>query len=196
MEKLMVAKSRMRGDDETVLCATRYGNVMASRGSVIPLFIEQIKTGKPMTVTDPSMTRFLMSLDDSVDLVLHAFEHGRQGDIFVQKAPASTVGDLAVALRELFGSSTELRVIGTRHGEKLYESLLSREEMAHADDMGRYYRVPADDRDLNYNKYFVEGETRVSSLEDYTSHNTERLDVSQIKALLMKLDYVRGALDA
>jgi UDP-N-acetylglucosamine 4,6-dehydratase len=157
MEKLMVAKSRMRGDDETVLCATRYGNVMASRGSVIPLFIEQIKTGKPMTVTDPSMTRFLMSLDDSVDLVLHAFEHGRQGDIFVQKAPASTVGDLAVALRELFGSSTELRVIGTRHGEKLYESLLSREEMAHADDMGRYYRVPADDRDLNYNKYFVEG---------------------------------------
>jgi UDP-glucose 4-epimerase len=149
-----------------------------------------------MTVTDPSMTRFLMSLDDSVDLVLHAFEHGRQGDIFVQKAPASTVGDLAVALRELFGSSTELRVIGTRHGEKLYESLLSREEMAHADDMGRYYRVPADDRDLNYNKYFVEGETRVSSLEDYTSHNTERLDVSQIKALLMKLDYVRGALDA
>lgn len=196
MEKLMVAKSRMRGDDETVLCATRYGNVMASRGSVIPLFIEQIKTGKPMTVTDPSMTRFLMSLDDSVDLVLHAFEHGRQGDIFVQKAPASTVGDLAVALRELFGSSTELRVIGTRHGEKLYESLLSREEMAHADDMGRYYRVPADDRDLNYNKYFVEGETRVSLLEDYTSHNTERLDVSQIKALLMKLDYVRGALDA
>jgi UDP-N-acetylglucosamine 4,6-dehydratase len=196
MEKLMVAKSRMRGDDETVLCATRYGNVMASRGSVIPLFIAQIKTGKPMTVTDPSMTRFLMSLDDSVDLVLHAFEHGRQGDIFVQKAPASTVGDLAVALRELFGSSTELRVIGTRHGEKLYESLLSREEMAHADDMGRYYRVPADDRDLNYNKYFVEGETRVSSLEDYTSHNTERLDVSQIKALLMKLDYVRGALDA
>jgi UDP-glucose 4-epimerase len=196
MEKLMVAKSRMRGDDETVLCATRYGNVMASRGSVIPLFIEQIKTGKPMTVTDPSMTRFLMSLDDSVDLVLHAFEHGRQGDIFVQKAPASTVGDLAVALRELFGSSTELRVIGTRHGEKLYESLLSREEMAHADDMGRYYRVPADDRDLNYNKYFVEGETRVSALEDYTSHNTERLDVAQIKSLLLKLDYVRSALDA
>lgn len=196
MEKLMVAKSRMRGDGETVLCATRYGNVMASRGSVIPLFIGQIQTGKPMTVTDPSMTRFLMSLDDSVDLVLHAFEHGRQGDIFVQKAPASTVGDLAIALRELFASNVELRVIGTRHGEKLYESLLSREEMAHADDMGRYYRVPADDRDLNYNKYFVEGETRVSSLEDYTSHNTERLDVAQIKTLLMKLDYVRSALDA
>lgn len=196
MEKLMVAKSRMRGDGETVLCATRYGNVMASRGSVIPLFVDQMKSGKPLTVTDPSMTRFLMSLDDSVDLVLHAFEHGRQGDIFVQKAPASTVGDLAIALRELFHSNVELRVIGTRHGEKLYESLLSREEMAHADDMGRYYRVPADDRDLNYNKYFVEGETRVSSLEDYTSHNTERLDVAEIKSLLLKLDYVRSMLDA
>lgn len=196
MEKLMVAKARMRGEGETVLCATRYGNVMASRGSVIPLFIDQMKAGKSLTVTDPSMTRFLMSLEDSVDLVLHAFEHGRQGDIFVQKAPASTVGDLAMALRELFASDAELRIIGTRHGEKLYESLLSREEMARADDMGRYYRVPADDRDLNYNKYFVEGETRVSSLEDYTSHNTERLDVEQIKALLMKLDYVRSELDA
>lgn len=196
MEKLMVAKARMRGEGETVLCATRYGNVMASRGSVIPLFIDQMKAGKPLTLTDPSMTRFLMSLEDSVDLVLHAFEHGRQGDIFVQKAPASTVGDLAMALRELFASDAELRIIGTRHGEKLYESLLSREEMARADDMGRYYRVPADDRDLNYNKYFVEGETRVSSLEDYTSHNTERLNVEQIKALLMKLDYVRGELDA
>ena len=137
-----------------------------------------------------------MSLEDSVDLVLHAFEHGRQGDIFVQKAPASTVGDLAMALRELFASNAELRIIGTRHGEKLYESLLSREEMARADDMGRYYRVPADDRDLNYNKYFVEGETRVSSLEDYTSHNTERLNIEQIKTLLMKLDYVRSELDA
>ncbi len=196
MEKLMVAKARMRGEGETVLCATRYGNVMASRGSVIPLFIDQMKSGKPLTVTDPSMTRFLMSLEDSVDLVLYAFEHGRQGDIFVQKAPASTVGDLAMALRELFASDAELRIIGTRHGEKLYESLLSREEMARADDMGRYYRVPADDRDLNYNKYFVEGETRVSSLEDYTSHNTERLDVEQIKALLMKLDYVRSELNA
>jgi len=192
----MVAKARMRGEGETVLCATRYGNVMASRGSVIPLFIDQMKAGKPLTLTDPSMTRFLMSLEDSVDLVLHAFEHGRQGDIFVQKAPASTVGDLAMALRELFASNAELRIIGTRHGEKLYESLLSREEMARADDMGRYYRVPADDRDLNYNKYFVEGETRVSSLEDYTSHNTDRLDIEQIKALLMKLDYVRSELDA
>ncbi len=196
MEKLMVAKARMRGEGETVLCATRYGNVMASRGSVIPLFIDQMKAGKPLTLTDPSMTRFLMSLEDSVDLVLHAFEHGRQGDIFVQKAPASTVGDLAMALRELFASNAELRIIGTRHGEKLYESLLSREEMARADDMGRYYRVPADDRDLNYNKYFVEGETRVSSLEDYTSHNTERLNIEQIKTLLMKLDYVRSELDA
>ncbi|MCK6406635.1 MAG: polysaccharide biosynthesis protein [Rhodocyclaceae bacterium] len=196
MEKLMVAKARMRSDGETVLCATRYGNVMASRGSVIPLFIDQMKAGKPLTLTDPSMTRFLMSLEDSVDLVLHAFEHGRQGDIFVQKAPASTVGDLAMALRELFSSASELRIIGTRHGEKLYESLLSREEMARADDMGRYYRVPADDRDLNYNKYFVEGETRVSGLEDYTSHNTDRLDIEQIKALLMKLDYVRSELDA
>lgn len=196
MEKLMVAKARMRSEGETVLCATRYGNVMASRGSVIPLFIDQMKAGKPLTLTDPSMTRFLMSLEDSVDLVLHAFEHGRQGDIFVQKAPASTVGDLAMALRELFASNAELRIIGTRHGEKLYESLLSREEMARADDMGRYYRVPADDRDLNYNKYFVEGETRVSSLEDYTSHNTERLNIEQIKTLLMKLDYVRSELDA
>lgn len=196
MEKLMVAKARMRSDGETVLCATRYGNVMASRGSVIPLFIDQMKSGKSMTLTDPSMTRFLMSLEDSVDLVLHAFEHGRQGDIFVQKAPASTVGDLAMALRELFNSDSELRIIGTRHGEKLYESLLSREEMARADDMGRYYRVPADDRDLNYNKYFVEGETRVSSLEDYTSHNTERLGIEQIKTLLMKLDYVRTELNA
>lgn len=196
MEKLMVAKARMRSPGETVLCATRYGNVMASRGSVIPLFVEQMKAGKPLTVTDPNMTRFLMSLEDSVDLVLHAYEHAVQGDIFVQKAPASTVGDLAQALRELFDSRSEVRIIGTRHGEKLYESLLSREEMARADDMGRYYRVPADDRDLNYAKYFVEGETRVSTLEDYTSHNTERLNVEQVKALLMKLDFIREALNA
>lgn len=196
MEKLMVAKARMVDDGETVLCATRYGNVMASRGSVIPLFIKQIKEGKPLTVTDPRMTRFLMSLEDSVDLVLHAFANGHQGDIFVQKAPASTVGDLAIVLKELFSSSSEVRVIGTRHGEKLYESLLSREEMARAIDMNRYYRIPADDRDLNYNKYFVEGETRVSLLDDYTSHNTERLNVAQIKALLLKLEYVRSELDA
>lgn len=196
MEKLMVAKARMRREGETVLCATRYGNVMASRGSVIPLFVRQIKEGKPLTVTDPAMTRFLMSLEDSVDLVLHAFQHGRQGDIFVQKAPASTVGDLAQALLDLFQSTVAVRTIGTRHGEKLYESLLSREEMARAADMGRYYRIPADDRDLNYNKYFVEGETQVSSFDDYTSHNTERLDVSQVKALLMKLDFIQGALNA
>jgi len=196
MEKLMVAKARMRVEGETVLCATRYGNVMASRGSVIPLFVQQIRAGKPLTVTDPQMTRFLMSLEDSVDLVLHAFEHALQGDIFVQKAPASTVGDLAQALKDIFASDAGVRVIGTRHGEKLYESLLSREEMARAEDMGRYYRIPADDRDLNYNKYFVEGETRVSALDDYTSHNTERLDVGQVRALLMKLDFIREALNA
>ncbi|MDP2170204.1 MAG: polysaccharide biosynthesis protein [Rhodocyclaceae bacterium] len=196
MEKLMVAKARMRKEGETVLCATRYGNVMASRGSVIPLFVSQMKEGKPLTVTDPSMTRFLMSLEDSVDLVLHAFEHARQGDIFVQKAPASTVGDLAQALKELFASDAAIRIIGTRHGEKLYESLLSREEMARADDTDRYYRIPSDDRDLNYNKYFVEGETSVSDLDDYTSHNTERLNVEKVKALLMTLDFIRDEFNA
>lgn len=193
MEKLMVAKSRIQGLGDTVMSATRYGNVMASRGSVIPLFISQIQEGKDLTVTDPTMTRFLMSLEDSVDLVLHAFEHGTQGDIFVQKAPASTVGDLAQALIELFESTSKVRVIGTRHGEKLYESLVSREEMARAEDMGRYYRIPSDDRDLNYNKYFVQGETSISQAEDYTSHNTERLNVEQVKQLLMKLDYVQEA---
>ncbi len=196
MEKLTVAKSRMRGEGETVLCSTRYGNVMASRGSVIPLFISQIKEGKPLTVTDPSMTRFLMSLEDSVDLVLHAFEHAQQGDIFIQKAPASTVEVLACALNELFGQRSEVKVIGTRHGEKLYESLVSREEMAKAEDMGRYYRIPADNRDLNYNKYFVEGETKISEFDDYTSHNTERLDLGGVKQLLLKLDYIQEQLHA
>jgi UDP-N-acetylglucosamine 4,6-dehydratase/5-epimerase len=196
MEKLMVAKSRMRSEGETVLCATRYGNVMASRGSVIPLFVDQIKAGSPLTVTDPNMTRFLMSLEDSVDLVLHAFEHGNQGDIFVQKAPASTIGVLAQAMKDIFQSNNAIRIIGTRHGEKLYESLLSREEMAKAEEMDRYYRVPMDARDLNYNKYFVEGETRVSALDDYTSHNAERLNVEQVKALLSKLDVIREALNA
>jgi UDP-N-acetylglucosamine 4,6-dehydratase len=196
MEKLMVAKARMRRDGETVLCATRYGNVMASRGSVIPLFVKQMKNGQALTVTDPLMTRFLMSLEDSVDLVLHAFQHGRQGDIFVQKASASTVGDLAQALKELFANDVPLRVIGTRHGEKLYESLLSREEMARAVDMGQYFCVPADDRDLNYNKYFIEGEPQVSSFDDYTSHNTDRLNVEQVKALLMKLDFIKDELNA
>lgn len=195
-EKLMVAKSRMQHDCETVFCATRYGNVMASRGSVIPLFVSQIKDGKALTVTDPNMTRFLMSLDDSVDLVLYAFEHGQQGDIFVQKAPASTVADLAQALVEMFGSKVETRIIGTRHGEKLYESLISREEMAHARDMGDYYRIPADNRDLNYAKYFSDGEEIISLSEDYTSHSTNRLDVEQIKALLMKLDFIKEELNA
>jgi UDP-glucose 4-epimerase len=196
MERLMVAKARMQRPGETVFCATRYGNVMASRGSVIPLFVEQMKQNKHLTLTDPAMTRFLMSLDDSVDLVIHAFENADQGDIFVQKAPASTVQDLAQALKELFRSDSEIKIIGTRHGEKLYESLLSREEMAKAEDMEQYYRVPMDGRDLNYNKFFVDGEARVSSFEDYTSHNTARLDVSGVKRLLMKLPLIRSALDA
>jgi len=195
MEKLMVAKSRMQGEGETVICATRYGNVMASRGSVIPLFVSQLKEGKALTVTDPNMTRFLMSLEDSVDLVLYAFEHGQQGDIFVQKAPASTVADLAEGLKELFAKDNEVRVIGTRHGEKLYESLISREEMAHAQDLGGYYRIPADNRDLNYAKYFSEGEEKISHFDDYTSHNTERLTVEQIKALLLKLDFIKEELN-
>jgi UDP-N-acetylglucosamine 4,6-dehydratase len=195
MEKFVVAKARMQGEAETVLCATRYGNVMASRGSVIPLFVDQIKSGAPLTITDPNMTRFLMSLEDSVDLVIYAFQHGKQGDIFVQKAPASTVEDLAQALKELFNSKTSVRVIGTRHGEKLYESLISREEMAKAVDLGDYYRIPADNRDLNYAQYYSEGEEKISHLEDYTSHNTKRLDVAGIKKLLLKLDYIKEELD-
>ncbi len=196
MERLMVAKARMNISSDTIMCATRYGNVMASRGSVIPLFLDQIKKNKDLTVTDPKMTRFLMSLDDSVDLVLHAFENADQGDIFVQKAPASTVQDLAQALKELFNSDSDIKIIGTRHGEKLYESLLSREEMTKAEDMKRYYRVPMDGRDLNYNKFFDDGEANVSVADDYTSHNTTRLDVSGIKELLMKLPLIRSELDA
>lgn len=196
MEKLMVAKARMQNEGETVFCATRYGNVMASRGSVIPLFVSQLKEGKPLTLTDPNMTRFLMSLEDSVDLVLYAFEHGKPGDIFVQKAPAATVSDLAQALKELFSRDNPVRVIGTRHGEKLYESLLSREEMAHAEDRGGYYRIPADNRDLNYAKYFSDGEEKVAHFDDYTSHNTERLGVEQVKNLLLKLDYIQEQLHA
>ena len=195
-EKLMVAKARMQSEGETVFCATRYGNVMASRGSVIPLFVSQLKEGKPLTLTDPNMTRFLMSLEDSVDLVLYAYEHGQQGDIFVQKAPASTVADLAQALIEIFPKGNEIRIIGTRHGEKLYESLISREEMAHAHDMGGYYRIPADNRDLNYAKYFSEGEEKISHMDDYTSHNTDRLSVEEIKELLLKLDYIEEELNA
>jgi UDP-glucose 4-epimerase len=189
-EKLMLAKARTQGDTETVLCATRYGNVMASRGSVIPLFVSQLKAGKPLTVTDPNMTRFLMSLEDSVDLVLYAFEHGKQGDIFVQKAPASTVADLAQAVNELFGKNEPVRIIGTRHGEKLYEALLSREEMVAADDLGGYYRVPPDLRDLNYGKFVEQGEVKISEATDYNSHNTERLDMVGMQALLMKLRFM------
>jgi UDP-N-acetylglucosamine 4,6-dehydratase len=196
MEKVMVAHSRQCDPSRTVLSATRYGNVMASRGSVIPLFLQQMKEGRAVTITDPRMTRFLMSLEESVDLVLYAFRHASPGDIFVQKAPASTVGDLAQALLELTGSRSEIKVIGTRHGEKLFESLISREEMVRAEDLSSYYRIPADSRDLNYDKYFIKGETAISTLEDYTSHNTKRLDIEGTKQLLMKLDIVREAINA
>jgi len=196
MEKVMVAKSRLCDPETTVLSATRYGNVMASRGSVIPLFVDQLLAGKPLTVTDPSMTRFLMSLDESVDLVLYAFEHARPGDIFVQKAPACTVGDLALALRELLGRKNEIKVIGTRHGEKLFESLVSREEMSRAEDLGGYYRIPADSRDLNYDKYFVEGQPEIAQIEDYTSHNTRRLNVAEVKEVVGRLEMVQEAMRA
>jgi UDP-N-acetylglucosamine 4,6-dehydratase/5-epimerase len=194
MEKVMVARARLLTESETLLCATRYGNVMASRGSVIPLFVAQLKAGKPLTITDPNMTRFLMSLDDSVDLVLHAFRHGVQGDIFVQKSPASTIGDLVQALKELFRKDNPVHIVGTRHGEKLYESLVSREEMARVESMDNYYRIPADTRDLNYAMYFTEGQQQISTLDDYTSHNTERLNVGEIKDLLLKLDYIKREL--
>jgi len=191
MEKVMLAKARTLSANETILCATRYGNVMASRGSVIPLFVSQLQDGKALTITDPSMTRFLMSLPESVELVLHAFQQGNQGDIYVQKAPSSTIGDLAQALKEILKKDNQVQVIGTRHGEKLYESLISREEMARVEDLGRYYRIPSDDRDLNYAMYFTDGEKKISNLEDYTSHNTERMSVPEIKALLMKLDFIQ-----
>ena len=194
-EKLVVAKSRNLSNADTVLCCTRYGNVMASRGSVIPLFIDQILGGKPLTITDPKMTRFLMSLEESVDLVLYAFANAVQGDIFVQKAPASTVEDLAKALLSIYSSNSEIKIIGTRHGEKLYESLVSREEMAHAQDMGRYYRIPADTRDLNYDKYYSSGEDSISTAQDFTSHNAQRLDVEGVKNLLLALDYVKQRLN-
>lgn len=196
MEKVMIAKSRLCDPDGTVLCATRYGNVMGSRGSVIPLFLQQLRARQPLTVTDPSMTRFLMSLDESVDLVLQAFELAQPGDIFVQKAPACTVGDLALALRELLRSDSEIKIIGTRHGEKLYESLVSREEMARAEDLGGHYRLPADSRDLNYDKYFTKGAPEISEYADYTSHNTRQLNVREVKALLATLDFVREAMNA
>jgi UDP-glucose 4-epimerase len=194
MEKIMVAKSRNLDPGHTLLCCTRYGNVMASRGSVIPLFIEQIKSGADITVTDPNMTRFMMSLPDAIDLVLFAMQHAEQGDTFVQKAPAATIGDLAAALKAMFASKSNIKVIGTRHGEKLYESLLSKEEAARAIDLGRYYRVPADTRDLNYGKFFDEGDRQLGVAEEYTSHNTERLTIDQLQALLASLDYVRAEL--
>jgi len=193
MEKVMVAKSRNADDDKTVICGTRYGNVMASRGSVIPLFIEQIRAGKPLTLTDPNMTRFMMTLADAVDLVLYAFEHGNNGDLFVQKAPAATVETLARAITDLVGKPEHpIQVIGTRHGEKLYEALLSREEMACAEDMGDYYRVPPDLRDLNYAKFVEQGEEKISHTQDYNSHNTVRLDVEEMQRLLLKLDFMRA----
>jgi UDP-N-acetylglucosamine 4,6-dehydratase/5-epimerase len=196
MEKLMVARSRLSDAGGTVLCATRYGNVMASRGSVIPLFLDQLVRRQPLTLTDPNMTRFLMSLDESVDLVLHAFTHAEPGDIFVQQSPACTIADLAQALRELLRSDSEIRIIGTRHGEKLFESLVSREEMARATDLGKYFRIAADSRDLNYDKYFVAGETAISTFEDYTSHNTRRLGVAEVKQVLLQLQPVREAIGA
>lgn len=194
MEKLMVAKVRAYGDSSTIFCGTRYGNVMGSRGSVIPLFINQILTGEPLTITDPKMTRFMMSIEDAIDLVVHAFQNGHQGDIFVRKAPAATIETLASALKKLFKANNEKRIIGTRHGEKLYETLLTREEMARAEDMGGYYRIPADIRDLNYACYFTEGEMEVSCQEDYNSHNTQQLDEDGLIELLIKLDFVRLSL--
>ena len=194
MEKLMVAKARTTDVKKTVLCGTRYGNVMASRGSVIPLFVKQIKEGKPLTITDPKMTRFLMSLENSLDLVVYAFNNAKQGDIFVQKAPASMIMDLAVAIKELFKADNDIRVIGTRHGEKLYETLLTREEMSKAEDLGGYFRIPCDDRDLNYNKYFTEGEEQVSQAEDYNSHNTRRLNKDEVKEILLKLPFIQEEL--
>lgn len=194
MEKLMVAKARMCKVGETILCATRYGNVMASRGSVIPLFIKCIKSGEPLTITDPNMTRFLMTLEESVDLVLHAFEHARQGDIFVQRAPACTVGDLAQAMLELFNSNNTIKIVGTRHGEKRSETLLSREEQARSHRTEKYYRVIADGRDLNYSNYIEEGSESVTVLEDYTSDNTDRLTKDDVKKLLLRLDEIKIAL--
>ena len=194
MEKVMIAESRNQAEGGTVMCGTRYGNVMASRGSVIPLFVDQIKAGLPLTVTDPEMTRFMMTLEDAVDLVMFAFKHGHQGDIFVQKAPAATIGDLAQALKELYRCDSEIKVIGTRHGEKLYESLVNREDMVKAIDMGDYYRIPADTRDLNYNLYFTDGSNKIGTTEEYHSHNTRRLDIEGTKQLLMKLEFIRNDL--
>ncbi|MEI5993365.1 polysaccharide biosynthesis protein [Candidatus Enterococcus mansonii] len=196
MEKVFVAKSRNIPSEKTLICGTRYGNVMASRGSVIPLFIEQIKSGKPLTITDPTMTRFLMSLEEAVELVVFAFQNAKAGDIMVQKSPASTVGDLAQAINELFNSQNEIKIIGTRHGEKKYETLLTKEEYLVAEDMGDFYKVPADTRDLNYDKYFDEGNKELSNQNEYNSDNTQRLTVAEIKEKLLELEYVRKELEA
>ena len=194
MEKVMIAKAQQLGENGTVLCGTRYGNVMGSRGSVIPLFIELIKAGKPLTVTDPEMTRFMMSIDDAVDLVLYAFNHGKPGDMFVQKSPAATIETLALALKKIFKADNPVKIIGTRHGEKRHETLLTREEMAKAQDLGGYYRIPADTRGLNYNLYFSEGEKKITMLEDYNSSNTEQLAVGGMAKLLLTLDIVKDEL--
>lgn len=196
MEKVAIAKGRALGKDAgTTICCTRYGNVMASRGSVIPLWIEQIKSGNDITITDANMTRFMMTLDDAVDLVLYAFQNGQNGDLFIQKAPAATLDTLSKALINLYKAKTNIRVVGTRHGEKLYESLVTREEMAKSDDMGNYYRIPCDERDLNYDKYFVEGEEKISQFQDYHSHNTHRLDVQEMTTLLLKLNLIKNDLE-
>jgi UDP-glucose 4-epimerase len=190
-EKVMVAKSRNLIGTGMMFCGTRYGNVMASRGSVIPLFVDQIKKGNPLTITDPNMTRYMMTLDDAVDLVIFAFKNGKPGDIFVQKSPATTIEILATALLQLYNASNPIKVIGTRHGEKLYETLVNREEMVKAEDLGDFYRIPADTRDLNYNRFFIEGEAQISQIEEYTSHNTFRLNIEETKQLLLKLDSIR-----
>jgi UDP-N-acetylglucosamine 4,6-dehydratase/5-epimerase len=195
MEKVFVAKSKTVDASHTLICGTRYGNVMASRGSVIPLFIEQIKSGKPITITNPDMTRFLMSLEEAVELVAFAYQNAKSGDIMVQKSPASTIGDLAIAIKELFNAKNEIKIIGTRHGEKQYETLLTKEEHLVAQDLGNYYRIPADQRDLNYDKYFVEGNSELPLQEEYNSNNTQRLNIEQIKEKLLQLEYVRGELD-
>jgi UDP-N-acetylglucosamine 4,6-dehydratase/5-epimerase len=194
MEKVFVAKSKTVNPDKTLICGTRYGNVMASRGSVIPLFIEQIKSGQPLTITDPNMTRYLMSLEEAVELVVFAFHNADAGDIMVQKAPASTIGDLAQALKELFNADNEIKVIGTRHGEKLYETLLTREEYVVSEDLGGFFRVPADKRDLNYDKYFADGDKKLTTMDEYNSHNTELLNIEQIKDKLLALEFVQNEL--
>jgi len=195
MEKVMIAKSRNVDKRKIILCGTRYGNVIASRGSVIPLFIKQIKENEPLTITDPNMTRFMMSLENSIELVLYAFENANPGDIFVQKAPGCTIGDLAIAIKELFKAKNEIKIIGTRHGEKLHETLLNREEMVRSEDLGDYFRIFPDSRDLNYNKYFIEGEQKISREDDYTSNNTYRLNTEEIKEILLKVEYIKNELN-